>query len=494
MENCTIFRKSGVTPLTARTSFHNPTRLSAISILLFACCVQTIIAAPIPILNQDNKRPDDQFQVDLFGRPLTIGGEYEFEPTYREDYSLGNEPDDTLKLKQHLQIELLYQASQDITLFAKAKFKHNADLYIEDGDEHSDSSFVRGETWIQFDNLADGGLGTRIGRQNFSDKREWWWDEDLDAIRVYYQVPNLLFEYSLAEELGRTSTKDDIDPEDDDIRRQLGRIKWNWARKQSLELFLFNHNDRSKTPGEDMILPDNSEDEFDADLSWIGLRAMGRIKNRKLGRFKYWVDTGYVRGEETIIDFDDLDDKTIIVDETDKYDVEGWGFDIGVTWISKLKGEPRFTLSYAQGSGDSDTNNDTDRNYRQTGIHDNNAKFGGVDSFKYYGEVLRPDLSNIKISTLAVGYSLLNSSSIEFLFHNYRQVHAAEEIRGSKLRIDPNGISRDIGNELDIVLGLEEWKHLEMELVLGLFKAGNAFGDNAGDTAKTAIFKLKYNY
>lgn len=470
------------------------TATSTISVLLLALCVQIAVAAPIPIRNQNDNRPDDQFQTDLFGRPLTIGGEYEFEPTYREDFSLGNRPDDSLVLDQHLQIELLYQASQNITLFAKGKYKYKTDLYREDGDEQSKSSFVRGETWIQFNNLAGSGFGTRIGRQNFSDKREWWWDADLDSIRAYYQVSDLLFEYSLAEELVSVSTDSDIDPEDDRVRRHLGRIKWEWARKQRLELFLFKHDDRSPTPKEDMVLPGDKEDEVDADLSWIGLRSMGRFKQKKLGRFKYWVDTGFVQGEETIIDFDDLDDKTIVVDEADKYDVEGWGFDIGVTWISKLTGEPRFTLSYAQGSGDKDRKNGTNRNYQQTGIHDNNGKFGGVDSFKYYGEVLRPELSNIRISTLGVGLSLLDSSSVEFLYHNYNQVYAADEIRGSKLRIDPDGDSRDIGNEVDIVLGLEEWKHLEMELVLGVFKAGDAFGKNAGDTAKTAIFKLKYNY
>lgn len=34
-----------------------------------------------------------------------------------------------------------------------------------------------------------------------------------------------------------------------------------------------------------------------------GLRVTGRIKHRPTGRYYYWVDTGYVNGTKTVIDF-----------------------------------------------------------------------------------------------------------------------------------------------------------------------------------------------
>lgn len=44
------------------------------------------------------------------------------------------------------------------------------------------------------------------------------------------------------------------------------------------------------------------------------------------------------------------------------------------------------------------------------------------------------------------------------------------------------------------MLGLEEWKHWESELVGALFVAGDAYGPLSGETASNLIFKLTYNF
>lgn len=57
---------------------------------------------------------------------------------------------------------------------------------------------------------------------------------------------------------------------------------------------------------------------------------------------------------------------------------------------------------------------------RQTGLQDNNGEFFGVDCFRYYGELLRPELSKLQITTLALGFRMLTNSSIEFVYHTDR--------------------------------------------------------------------------
>ncbi len=447
-------------------------------------------------VQQDDKRPPDQFTTYVFGRPLTIGGEYEIEPKYRRDFSLGEKDDDLFRLDQGLDLEFLYAITPNTALFLEGKASHEAELYTEDDQEDWDGELKRGETWLYFDYINGTKFGLQIGRQNFRDKREWWWDEDIDGIRLHYHNDPFRFEIALAQELGRVSTKeDDIDPEKEDVLRLLGFARWDWARKQRIEAFFLKQNDSSSSLVVGQTLKEAREDEIDADFTWFGLRAMGRWKLGKPGKLYYWIDTGFVDGEEIVYDFDDAGGGTSEVTERISRDVRGSAFDIGGTWLSKVDWLPTITLGYAQGSGDRYPDDGRDRSYRQTGLQDNNWRFRGVDRFRYYGEMLRPELSNLRIWTLALGRPLFQNSSIEFLYHTYKQVHPeAGRLRDADLKAETLGRSRDVGDELDIVLGLEEWKHWEIEFVGGFFKAGDAFGPFSGESASTLILKVNYNF
>lgn len=56
--------------------------------------------------------------------------------------------------------------------------------------------------------------------------------------------------------------------------------------------------------------------------------------------------------------------------------------------------------------------------------------------------------------------------------------------------IDPQGNSRDIGSELELIVGIEEWQKLE--LVLSRFEAGRAFTGEKGEVANKLSFELSY--
>lgn len=442
----------------------------------------------------DDQRPADQLRLNLYGRPLTVGGEYEIEPLYRNDFAFGARDDDLFRVDQKLEIELIYNWSEHLIVYLEGLAKMRADLYEEGESEAHDAWLERGETWVDFSNIADSPWSLQIGRQNFHDKREWWWDKDLDAVRVRYERGAWYAEAALAEEQGRISTLEPLPEKDSDIVRALGRVKWEWARKQRLELFALRHDDRSGTPAVSTELDESREDESDARLAWYGARALGRIKMKPLGRLHYWLDYGRVTGREKQIAFSDAGAGRIQVDDVVKRDVEGWGLDLGVTLEPPARHVPRLTLAYAEGSGDDDPADGTDHAFRQTGIHNNNGKFRGESRFRYYGEVLRPQLSNLRIGTVAAGWPIGGNSSIEFVFHRYRQVEAADSVRDARLRIDPLGEDTDLGDEFDVILSLEEWKHLELEFVAGTFEAGKAFGDEAGERANLAIVKIDYNF
>lgn len=445
-------------------------------------------------IRPDDLRPAEQMTVDVAGRPLTIGGEYGITPAWEHDHRLRETAeDDRAMLDQELQLEFLYPWNDRTLWFAEAKLRHELDENIESGDDNDAFAVERGEAWVFIKDFPAEALSVQIGRQNFTERRQWWWDKDLDGVRLYYDRAPVMIEAGIGEDLARLSTRRDVDPEDDDVLRMLLRGRWDYAEDHRSEFFFAHQVDHSDRPAVGAIIDDDEDDDRDGDLDWIGIRASGKWKWRPVGKFRYWLDYGYVWGEETQFEYDDATRDRLIVDSAVKRDVSGHGVDVGLIWQPKLPAEPAFTLGYAYGSGDDDPDG-TDHSYRQTGIHRNNARFRGVNRFRYYGELLRPELSNLHIWTAAAGMPLLTDSSVEFLYHYYRQDEAAPLLRDSSLRADPLGIDPSIGHEFDFVLGLQETVEFELELVTALFLSGDAYGPLSDELAADVYLKANYNF
>lgn len=298
---------------------------------------------------------------------------------------------------------------------------------------------------------------------------------------------------AFARELAKVSTLEDrIDAEDEDIGRWLAHLAWRRSSSQLWEWFLVYQNDSSSSLAVADEIDETREDESDAEIAWLGTRISGRHSVSDL-QFKYWLDTAVVAGKETVLEFDNIGDGRSLVEEHRERDIRGWALDAGVVSTLPLRWQPTITLGYAIGSGDDDDGG-TDRAFRQTGLQDNNSKFNGVDRFRYYGELLRPELSNLSIFTLSVGMQLFADSSVELIFHKYTQREPSDSLRDSRLDADPLGLDDDIGTGIDLVIGLEEWRHVEVEAVVSQFKAGDAFGPQAGERAHAFQFKLNYNF
>lgn len=444
---------------------------------------------------QGDKRPENQHSTSLFGRPLTIGGEVEFNPEIRRNLELLPDDEDELKrLDQKLEIEAFYDAGRNVYVFAEAKLKRQNN-FVKGEDDNRTSALERGETWV-FLHFPTSGFGLQVGRQAFKDKREWWWDADLDAIRLRYDRGEWRAEISLAQELAGVSSESPLDPEDKKVLRFIGNTQWRWADRQTFDFFWIHQADESGIIGEDVFIRPQDEDEFDADLDWFGVRARGTFKLDDIGRFYYWGDLGWVNGNEDVIDYDDTVDGLRVFDDVERFSVSGTAFDVGATWRWETEslGEINITASFAAGAGDNNLDDNRDEAFRQTGLQDNNGKFRGVDRFRYYGELFRPELSNMQIATLSIGKEMMSGSSIELLYHNYRQLYAAAVIRDTRIEMQPLGVNRDLGTELDLVIGLEEWVHWEIEVVAAAFRAGRAFGDAENEISFGATLKVNFNF
>jgi hypothetical protein len=444
------------------------------------------------VRRQDERRPDSQFQTLLFNRPLTIGGKYEVSPEHRANYDLDSDDErDLTRVSQDFRLEMLWEHSPTLAVFLEPQVVYRWDRHSDREDE-SELEIRRGQSWIYYSFLPDSGLALQIGRQNLQERRSWWWDVDLDAARLHFRRPMIVAELGIAKEVFPVSLDDDIPAEQEDVIRGFGRWDWQWRSSQHLEFFWLSERDRSDSYQDNIVIREEFEDVRDAELDWLGARTTGRWKKKPLGTFFYWVDAANVSGTETLTDFSETGDGLIQANGSSQVDVRGWAIDTGLTFRPRKNRQLSFTASYAIGSGDDDSDPFRDRSFRQTGLNSNKDKNRGVTRFRYYGELLRPELSNLRVLTFAIGQRLLWASSLELVYHNYQQVYADTILRSARIDTPLTGENKDVGYEIDLVIGIEEWQQWELKFVGSAFFAGDAYGPDVQERAYRADLQLKY--
>jgi hypothetical protein len=440
----------------------------------------------------EEPRPDEQLAIPIFGRPLTIGGELEARLAYDRDAALGSRDDDRARVVASVELEVFYPASETVSLFSELKYAFDWNFYREGGGEVNQHRLRRGESWLLAEEVWGTPFSVDVGRLNFRDERRWWWDEDLDAVRLAFEDFGVRIQAAVAKELAPEDLRlGRIDPEAEDILRILGSASWRYSRRHHLDLFAQRDDDRSESESPGTSVRAEREDESDAELTWLGLGAGGRWELDEWGTLHYWLGGATVRGKETLLDFDEVEPGTSVVDSTEIHEVRGWATDLLLIWETALPAHPSLTVGYALGSGGGDRDG---YGFRQTGLQRNDDAFRGVNSLRYYGELFDPDLSNLHVVTAALGVPLGSANSAELVFHYYRQVRASELLRARGIRIAPDGEHPSIGQELDLVLGFEAWRNRRIELVGSMFRAGPAFGEQHGRLAfgASALFELAF--
>lgn len=446
---------------------------------------------------EDEIQTEDPLVIAFLNRPLVLSGQYEAVVDYidRLPVGTGSNSYGRLLFEQELEAEAFYAVTPAISAFFQLRFAMEEDLLSETPEDVSDRFIERGEMWVNWAGIAGSPVSLEVGRLDFEDDRLWWWDEDLDAARLIYEADLFEIALAVAEELAPArSDRSYIDPEHENLTRWIAEISLDWNDHHALQLFVLHQNDRSGTEAPGAVIASDREDESDAELTWLGVRAAGAFVFEGGTLLGYWADAGRVLGRETLLETEDVPPKYVEVDEVVRKDVSGWGVDTGLTLALPTAGEPRFTLGWAWGSGDRRTDSGTDSAYRQTGIHGNECAFGGVERFQIYGEILDPELSNISIVTAGLGFSLMESSSIDLVLHDYRLVQPAGELRDSRLDAELNESDLDLGSGVDLILGLEEWDAVQFRITASAFHTGKAFGVDRDQWIYSTLFEFRFAF
>ncbi len=389
---------------------------------------------------------------------LTFGAEvqvkYEYESDFDFDDSIAR---DRSPLKPELSLAVSYDPHPAVQIFLNLElvreFGSTEPTEIDNG-----TMLDLTQVYLRYNDLVGPGVSFQVGRQRFEDDREWLYDEELDAVRVFYRSGRSTLEGSVSrEELVDRNLLPDAQPGIEPVNNYVAYGGYGLDEEAGIAAYVVVRDDRSGA----MESP-----------QFFGLHSSGAVSERLV----YWVELAHARGRDG------------------SKRIRGWGGDFGSTFAFDMSLKPALSVGYAFGTGDRNPSDDVDRNFRQTGWQDNTDELNGVSSIKYYGELFDPELRNLRILTVSAGARpARDTSSLEVVYHHYRQDHTSDDLASARIALDPTGSSPKLGSEIDVIVAHSGSQGFEWEVVLGYFMPGSAF-PSGGDGAFFAGVEIQYEF
>lgn len=386
---------------------------------------------------------------DLFGEGIALTSwaqltaQVEARSAAEQDFDLDSD-DAEDRVDHQIAIRARLNLNFGAELFGIAELRHRQLFRDDDQDgRFSDGETRLGETWLQFEPPGSAAVKLVIGRQDFDDSREWYYDENLDAVRAIWEGRSLRAEMAVGTVL---FGEEKIDRQTSNLIAQVEHA----SRFGDLGIFVIRR-DRDATQR----------------TTHFGVRGSASLYDN----LDLWIDAAHMNGR------------------VDDIRASGFGLDAGATF--QFARRWRTTLGFALGQG-GERGAAYEGTFRQTGLQDNNGKLGGVTSFRYYGEVLDPELANLQILTAGIGVQPMPNASLDLVGHYYRQHVAIDELVDAEIDADPSGVNRNLGWGADLIFGWRPTQRWDTEALIGYFRPGAAFED--GDAAWLAKWHLRYRY
>ena len=390
---------------------------------------------------------------------ITFGGNVAFQYELEKNFDLDDFQADTLSIFQpELSLAFSFDPNERFQAFLNVELAEELELARGARNTRRVKLEIK-EAFLLFKKLADGRLFFQVGRQRFEDARQWLYDEELDAVvGAWHPVP----EFSLELSVSRLDLAD-RDPLNDERRERINNyiVYGRYVRGEETEIAVYAIARRDQSSARESP-------------AFLGLQASGEM----LDGLDSWLDLSYALGR------------------SGSRQIRGFGVDVGSTYAFDLPLEPAISLGYAFGTGDGHPNNGVDTSFRQTGLQENEGEFNGDAGFKYYGELFDPELSNLSIVTGGVGIRPTEESSIDLVYHHYLQHKPSDGLRNARIDADPDGISRALGREMDLIIGFEGFEEIhpvELKLVFGYFIPGKAFPAGS-DSSVLTNFEIQYSF
>jgi len=379
---------------------------------------------------------------------LRVGALFELKSAHEDNFNLNDDkPRDRTDYRASVNAEMRWFPNDSFTGLVRGRASYRYRQDQGDG-SRSDSNTRLSEAWGNWHGIMGSGFSLQFGRQDFDERREWLYDQNLDALRLVWSNSSLKAELSMSTTLSSGSDRD---------MHSTNYIAYvsNNDERQHIGAYVIDRRD-GRAPRDYPI--------------HFGVRAHGRwLPDNKL-----WAELSTLRGYSNNVD------------------LEGWAFDLGTTWSPGFIDPFYVTVGFAQATGDDPSTPNVNEAFRQTGFQDNNDKFGGVTSFRYYGELVDPELSNLGILTMGMGVRPTRNSSIDLVYHDYSLSELTTHLPGVEIRRQPDGVHKQYGREYDLVFGARQLSGFDVEVVAGCFVPGAAL--SGADSAWLLATQIRYRF
>ena len=372
-------------------------------------------------------------------------------------YELGQKAKNSSRLYRfRLSLLLGWQYMRELSEHWFFKMEPRVGLKYSDvnHDKGTDFNLDLREFYLMSHDLNDNYLNFLIGRKILNDGRAWYYNSSVDTIGLFNSDDLLLYDIYFGGRLNNEKTFSESDNTYGlkDTKFIIAHLKYEYFIKHFIEgFYLLEHTKNLRT------------------LRWYGIRADG---NKKFSNssLKYWADFALLRGN--------FNQK-----------ITANGLDLGAMY-NKDTSPYSFGVSFARGSGSKDGKH----NYYMPYLTNAKHKLNKIPNFRYYGEFLNPDLSNIQIISLYGNYDFKNGNTLSLAFHNYNQIKASNVLRATDMVLAPNGKSKDIGNEFDLIWYFNRANLKHYKLVFSYFRGGSAFDDADIKEAFYVYFIYRYYF
>lgn len=406
------------------------------------------IAANIPIVDERTasadaaavsdslRRDDDDQQVRplQIGNAVTVGGRIETTLLDRTDFDLtGARPDRNERVDSRLQLLATAALSSTFEAYAKVTSARRIPVFDRRGPATGGGDLRVEEAFLTIHEPAGLRLTAQAGRQRFRDAREWFFDEYLDAVRVRTELSRWALDVAIARGLFR--------PEQDD------------RESRDAQHVIASATTRLADATVTAVLVSRRDGLSDESPTWIG----GSVTAPVTARGRFWSLAALRRGR------------------AGEVRLRGWAVDIGTTWRLPFANGPSLTAAVAAASGDDRPGDGVDGAFHQTDLHDNKARFGGLKRFAYYGEALRPELSDVSILTLGGSAIPRRKWSVDVVYHRYLRRSAAAWAGDMDVTASADGAARHLGDEVDAIVASQAIRGIDLSLIVGVFRPGAAF-------------------
>ena len=295
------------------------------------------------------------------------------------------------------------------------------------------------ELYLQSYELFDNRVNFLLGRKQLVDARSWWIDKPMDAIGIF----NLhdLYRYEIY--AGGRLSNSTLFSNDTSLETDLKHTKFIMAHFDD-EWYYLNHISffvlKEKT-----TLRSNKKD-----MHWFGMRLFGDRDINEKDKMIYWIDTGINNGKYNYLS------------------KKGFAYDVGILYKKDIKYS--VGLSYATAS----------KEYKQSIFADNKSKFLQNDiKFRYYGEFLNPELTNISILSIYATYKPSIEKTYILSLHNYKQNSFSNVLHTTSYIIPTNNMQKNVGQEVDLLYQYQLSLRYKYKITFSYFKGGSAFNQVA---------------